>query len=193
VQLTIDIHDDLSGPSYRQGVGTSGGYRPLRAIAACALLTVGVVSNTAHAATQVGTIKVVTLKPLSIVKISDLEFGTMIAGTAAGTVVIDPTTDARTTTGGTTAAGGTPKAAQFLTYGTQNSILQVTRGPLPVLSRAGGGATMNVTQLTLNGPVTRVVNPAGVLDLRVGGTLAVAANQLAGTYSGNFDITVTYF
>jgi hypothetical protein len=32
-----------------------------------------------------------------------------------------------------------------------------------------------------------------VLDLRVGGTLAVAANQLAGTYSGNFDITVTYF
>lgn len=174
-------------------MGTSGGYRPLRAIAACALLTVGVVSSSAHAATQAGTTKAVTLKPLSIVKISDLEFGTMIAGAAAGTVVIDPTTDARTTTGGTTASGGAPKAAQFLTYGTQNSVLQVTRGPLPVLSRAGGGATMNVTQLTLNGPVTRVVNPAGVLDLRVGGTLAVGANQLEGTYSGTFDITVTYF
>lgn len=157
------------------------------------MLTVGVVGSNAHAATQAGTAKAVTLKPLSIVKISDLEFGTMIAGTSAGTVVIDPTTDARTTTGGTTAAGGTPKAAQFLTYGTQNSVLQVTRGPLPVLSRAGGGATMNVTQLTLNGPVTRVVNPAGVMDLRVGGTLAVGANQLEGTYSGNFDITVTYF
>lgn len=152
-----------------------------------------VVVGDAHAATQANTAKTVTLRPLSIVKISDLEFGTLIAGATAGTVVIDPTIDARTTTGGTTAAGGAPKAAQFLTYGTQNSILQVNRGPLPVLNRAGGGATMNVTQLTLNGPVTRVVNPAGVLDLRVGGTLAVGANQLSGAYSGTFTIIVTYF
>lgn len=150
-------------------------------------------TGAAEAATQTASSRAVTLRPLSIVKISDLEFGTMIAGTTSGTVIIDPTTDARTTTGGTIAAGGAPKAAQFLTYGTQNSLLQVTRGPLPVLTRAGGGASMNVTQLTLNGPVTRVVNPAGVLDLRVGGTLAVAANQLAGSYSGNFDIIVTYF
>lgn len=173
-------------------MGINRGYRPFGVIAACAALaSVGTVD--AHAATQAGTAKTVTLRPLSIVKISDLEFGTMVAGATAGTVVIDPTTDARTTTGGTTAAGGTPKAAQFLTYGTQNSVLQVNRGPLPVLTRAGGGATMNVTQLTLNGPVTRVVNPAGVLDLRVGGTLAVGANQLGGAYSGNFNIIVTYF
>jgi Domain of unknown function (DUF4402) len=71
--------------------------------------------------------------------------------------------------------------------------LQVNRGPLPVLNRAGGGATMNVTGLTLNGPVTRFLNAAGVLDLRVGGTLAVGANQLSGSYSGTFQIIVTYF
>lgn len=147
----------------------------------------------AQAATQSGTAKVITLKPLSIVKLRDLDFGRLASGTTAGTVVIDPTTDARSTTGGVLAAGGAPLAAQFYTYATGNQTLQVTRGPLPILNRAGGGASMNVTQLTLNGPVLRVIAAAGLLDLRVGGTLAVAANQMDGTYSGNFDITVTYF
>jgi Domain of unknown function (DUF4402) len=147
----------------------------------------------AQAATQTGTAKAITLKSLSIVKLRDLDFGRLASGTAAGAVVIDPTTDARTTTGGVLPAGGTPQAAQFYTYGTGNLILQVTRGPLPVLNRAGGGATMNVTQLTLNGPTLRVLNTAGLIDLRVGGTLAVGASQLDGSYAGSFDITVTYF
>ena len=162
------------------------------------LLTIGAIgtalagAGAAHAATASATAKVIALRPLSILKMRDLDFGTMISSTVAGTVIIDPDTDARSVTGGVTAAGGTPQAAQFLTYGTQNSILQVNRGPLPVLNRAGGGATMNVTALTLNGPVLRVVSPAGVLDLRVGGTLAVKANQLDGVYSATFDIILTY-
>ncbi len=155
----------------------------------CAL---GVTSG-ARAATQAGTGKAITLRPLSIVKLRDLDFGRLASGPTAGTVVIDPTTDGRTTTGGVLAAGGTPLAAQFYTYATGNQTLQVTRGPLPVLTRGGGGATMAVTQLTLNGPVLRVIGAAGLLDLRVGGTLAVAANQADGVYSGSFDITVTYF
>lgn len=167
-------------------------HRALRLIVyMLAMLSAG--GGSAIAATTAGTVKTVTLKPLSIVKISDLEFGSVIAAASAGTVTIDPTTDARSVSGGLVLAGGSPKAAQFLTYGTQNAILQVTRGSLPVLTRVGGGATMTVTGLTLNGPTLRVVNPAGVLDLRVGGTLAVAANQLDGTYAGNFDIIVTYF
>jgi Domain of unknown function (DUF4402) len=172
-------------------VGTRGKHRFGRILALC-VCTLGT-SAGAQAATQTGTAKAITLKPLSIVKLRDLDFGRLLSGTTAGTAAIDPTTDARSTTGGVTAAGGTPLAAQFYTYATGNQTLQVNRGPLPVLTRAGGGATMNVTQLTLNGPVLRVIGPAGLLDLRVGGTLAVAANQMDGTYSGNFDIIVTYF
>lgn len=174
-------------------MGISGGLFWRRAVAACAVAAAAFAGSGAQAATQAGTAKTIALRPLSIVKLRDLEFGRLISGTTAGTVVINPTTDARTTTGGVTAAGGAPQAAQFYTYGTANLTLQVTRGPLPVLARAGGGATMNVTQLTLNGPTTRFLTAAGLLDLRVGGTLAVAANQLDGTYSGNFNITVTYF
>ncbi len=137
--------------------------------------------------------KAVTLKRLSIVKVLDLEFGNMIAGASPGTVAIDATFSTRTTTGGTTALGGTVNAAQFYTYGGPLQLVIISRGPLPVLARVGGGATMNVTALTLNGPVVRFINAAGLLDLRVGGTLAVGANQMEGDYSGTFTITVTYF
>ena len=124
-----------------------------RAFMACGVLAVGIAGIAAHAGTQASTTKAITLKPLSIVKLRDLDFGRLIAGVSAGTVFIDPNTDTRSTTGGTTAAGGTPQAAQFYTYATANTTLQVNRGPLPILNRSGGGATMNVTGLTLNGPV----------------------------------------
>jgi Domain of unknown function (DUF4402) len=161
--------------------------------ALCAFVLAGLIATPAGAATSAATGNAITLRPLSIVNVTDLDFGIDISGPTAGTVVIDPNTDARSVTGGVVAAGGTPHAAQFYTYGGPLQTLQVNRGPLPVLSRSGGGATMNVTQLTLNGPVTRFLNAAGVLDLRVGGTLAVGANQLSGAYSGTFQIIVTYF
>lgn len=162
----------------------------------CALggmLAAAIASSPAWAAGAPATATAVTLRPLSIVNTEDLDFGTLLRGTAAGTVVLDPTNGSRTVTGGVTLAGGSPNAAQFYTYGGPLQYVQVTRGPLPVLNRVGGGASMNVTQLTLNGPTTRFLNSAGLLDLRVGGTLAVNANQQEGDYAGTFQITVTYF
>lgn len=146
----------------------------------------------ARAATQSGAAKAITLRPLSVVKVKDLEFGSIIPGATAGTVVISAATDARTRTGGVTLAGGTVNAAQFLTYGGPLQFVWIQADALPVLTRAGGGS-MNVTALTLNGPTFRYLNAAGLLDLRVGGTLAVAANQADGVYTGSFNITVDYF
>jgi hypothetical protein len=117
----------------------------------------------------------------------------MLSGGAPGTVTINAYTDARTTTGGVTPVGAGGQAAQFWTYGGPLQFIRVNRGPLPVLDRVGGGASMNVSQLTLNGPVFRFLNTAGLLDLRVGGTLQVGANQMPGLYEGEFTIIVTYF
>lgn len=144
------------------------------------------------AVTTTAKASVITIRKLSLLNLSDLNFATNIAGTTAGTVTIDPDDDSRATTGGTLAAGGAPQAARFLSYGNARTTLQVNRGDLPVLTRVGGGGSMTVTELTLNGPVFRVLDTAGVLDLRVGGTLAVGANQPAGAYTGTFQIIVTY-
>jgi spore coat protein U-like protein len=174
-------------------VGTNRGHGIGR-LSGCAIaLAALALAVPARAAGTTGTANAVTLRPLSILNITELDFGTNVIGTTAGTVVINPTNDARTTTGGAAPAGGTPNAAKFITYGGPLQSVDVNRGPLPVLSRAGGGATINVTQLTLNGPTSRFLSAAGLLDLRVGGTLAIGANQLAGDYSGTFQIIVTYF
>ncbi|CAN5218810.1 hypothetical protein BH09PSE3_BH09PSE3_10100 [soil metagenome] len=156
-------------------------------------LAVLVGAQPAAASVASGKVGVITLRKLSILNLSDLDFATNIAGTSAGTVVIDPNTDSRMNSGGTIAGGGVPQAAKFYTYGGPLQNLQVNRGPLPVLTRVGGGGTMNVTELSLNGPVLRFLNAAGLLDLRVGGTLAVGANQAAGAYTGTFQIIVTYY
>ncbi len=83
--------------------------------------------------------------------------------------------------------------AQFYTLGQAGRIIQITRGALPTLSRAGGGGAMTVSALTLNGATLRLVTATGLIDLRVGGTLQVNASQAPGNYSGSFTINVNYF
>ena len=161
--------------------------------AATALALTMTAAGTAQAADAGANADAAIVQPLQLVNTRDLEFGTMLSSATAGTVVVNPNTDARTTTGGVTATGTNGQAAQFFTYGGPLQFIYVTRGPLPVLQRQGGGGSMNVSQLTLNGPVFRFLSTAGVLDLRVGGTLQVGANQPGGDYEGDFTITVTYF
>lgn len=184
-------------PGYIDGVGAFQ-HRPISRRVACVLATAGcVLAAPAFAAgpkvLTTGKASVITLRKLSLLNLSDLNFATIVAGKTAGTVVINPDNDSRTTTGGTLAAGGVAQAAKFYTYGGARLNLQVNRGALPTLNRVGGGGSMTVTDLTLNGPVLRFLNAAGLLDLRVGGTLAVNANQATGAYTGTFQIIVTYY
>lgn len=135
----------------------------------------------------------VVLQPLELVNVSDLEFGSIITNNNAGTVTISATNDDRTFSGGLIGGTQDGAAARFLTFGGPLQFIFVSRGPLPVLTRDGGTETMNVSGLTLNGPTFRFLDAAGVLDLRIGGTLQVPANQAPGTYRGTFQINVTYF
>lgn len=145
------------------------------------------------AANGSATATVVTVRPLTLVKTDDLNFGSLIPSGSAGTVKIDPTTDARTSTGGVTIAGGAPSAAKFVALGLINIYSNVTLPASITLNRTGGGAAMLVNAITTNGPATRLFAGTSILDVRVGGTLNVAANQQAGDYAGQFAVTVIYF
>ena len=52
------------------------------------------------------------MKPLTLAKIADMDFGNL-AVTANGTAVINPVTDTMTTSGGVFSLGGNPHAAMF--------------------------------------------------------------------------------
>ncbi|MFM9979120.1 MAG: DUF4402 domain-containing protein [Sphingomonadaceae bacterium] len=147
----------------------------------------------AESATQPANGRAVTASSLVVTRVRDLDFGRIAIANTLGRVVINPNTDARTRTGGTTLiGGGTPGAARFAVTGTPRALAQITVGPRPTLVRAGGTETMALAALTLNGARLRRFTAAGTLNVRVGGTLVVAANQAAGDYAGTFTVTVLY-
>ncbi len=163
-----------------------------------ALILVGLTATTtatmtAEAATQTALGRARTVRPITINLTRDLDFGRLIIAATNGRATVNPRTDVRTRTGGVTLApGGTPGAARFVVAGTPSRPVQVTLGPVPTLTRSGGTETMAMTAMSMNGGVNRTLTAAGVLDLRVGGTLAVAANQVPGIYAGSFTVTVDY-
>jgi len=144
--------------------------------------------------------RAVTIGPMSVVKIADLDFGSMIAGTSAGTVTVDTRNGNVSDTGGVTRVGGTTSRAEFIIYGPQNQIVRITVPTAITISRDAGGANMAVDQMSIgnsNRSFGRTVlgrlSREGVVSLTVGARLNVAANQQEGAYSGTFDMTVDYF
>ena len=149
-------------------------------------------ASVAHAQSVTGSASARIDRPVAIAKLRDLDFGTLIAGTAAGVVEVNPNNAARSVTGGTILAGGTVETAIFRVTAAPNTVVQITRNALPVLTHSLGGATMNVVLLTINGTTSAIPSGTGVFDIRIGGRLSVAANQLPGAYSGTFEINANY-
>jgi hypothetical protein len=59
-------------------------------------------------------------------------------------------------------------------------------------SLIGPGASMQVRNFTTDAGANPVLTNAGTLDFDVGGDLVVNANQVGGSYSGSYTVTVIY-
>ena len=131
-------------------------------------------------------------QPLTLQKDYDLDFG-LATVTTAGTIVLDPNSDALTTTGGVVAVGGSPHAANFKGIAPTGNVV-IIRLPkdATTLTRVGGTDTMTVDRWTLDGTTRRNVLSKIAFDFRVGGTLHVNANQADGIYVGTFTVDVQY-
>lgn len=132
------------------------------------------------------------MKPLTLTKLNDMDFG-YLGVTANGTAVINPVTDTLTTSGGVLRLGGTPRAAAFrgAAQGSAVVIIRIPNGAV-TLTRAGGTETIRLDTFTLDGQSKRTMAQAGVFDFKVGATLRPTAGQVDGLYSGTFDVTIQY-
>lgn len=130
--------------------------------------------------------------PLTLTTRSNLDFG-YVAATGAGTVVINPNTSALTTTGLVTSLGGNPRPASFVGAARSSSVVNIRIPKQPItIRRVGGTETMTVRDFTLQGQDKRTLARMEAFSFNVGATLVVAAGQVEGTYSGEFDVTVQY-
>lgn len=153
--------------------------------------------------TEQATARGTVLLPLTLTRVQDLDFGTVLASPLAGSVTIDADSGARSFGGGVTLlAFNTGQRAVFNGVGTDGQQVDVSLTPPAggVLNRVGGGATVTISSMTLDSQGTgtafnrslTINDVNGAFQVGVGGTFAIAANQMNGVYQATFDVTVDY-
>ena len=133
------------------------------------------------------------LIPLTLTKIDDLSFGSVIPSPVSGTVVINAVTGARSVAGGVTEVpSDVGQRAYFGGAGSPNQQVIVTvTAPASLTSVAGD--TLTVLALTLDGPPLRSIHPVDrTFFFGVGGIILVAADQPEGVYTSDYDVTANY-
>ena len=137
------------------------------------------------------------LLPLTLTKVDDLDFGTVVASAVAGNVVIDPDTGARTGSAGVTLVASAPgQRAVFAGAGTSTQVVNLTLTPPVGMVLNSGPNSLVINSLSLDsvaaptGSVT--INASGAFTVGVGGDFAIGGNQPNGLYAADFDLTADY-
>lgn len=138
------------------------------------------------------TASVNVMKPLQLTALRNLQFGTVLLGTFAGTqnVTISPSGRTCGSDAGLTCSG-LFTTAQFRLTGSNNQVALIT-SPTPTVTLTNGtGAAL---PLTLSFPSSLTIdnsgNPGKLFE--VGGTLAFTSTMADGLYTGTIDIQVAY-
>ena len=133
------------------------------------------------------------LIPLTLTKIDDLSFGSVVPSSISGTVVINATTGARTIAGGVTAMpSDVGQRAYFGGAGSPNQLVIVTVTAPAVLTSAASD-TLTVLALTLDGPPVRTIDAVNrTFFFGVGGIILIGADQPEGVYTSDYDVTANY-
>lgn len=167
-----------------------------KTILAAALAAAAVPATAAPvAATTDATGRALILVPLTLTRLQDLGFGSVIPSAVSGTVTIDATTGARSVTGGVTAV---PSAAGQRAYfggaGSPNQqvIVWVTP-PAQLTSTTNPADTIPVLAMPIEGAAIKTIHPVTrSFFFGVGGIIQINANQPEGLYEATFDVTASY-
>ena len=116
-----------------------------------------------------------------------MNFGTVDSSGTSGAI-----TTAGAVSGGVTDFDATGRAAaSFSVTGEANSSYTFNLPATATLDDGGAGDAMTVTLSFASGSSSRTLS-SGAETVAVNGSLAVAANQLAATYTGTYTVTVEY-
>jgi hypothetical protein len=136
---------------------------------------------------------VTIIQAISITRTAHMNFGSVVAGSSLGTVLLPANASpTRTASGGTTLGSATVVSpAIFTIAGEPNNTYDITLPSTPV-TITDGTDNMTVDTFTSSPGGTGTLDGAGQQTLYVGATLNVGAAQPSGIYSGSFSVTVTY-
>jgi len=136
--------------------------------------------------------QVLLIKPLSLVRLDDMDFATL-GVTTGGTATIDPIGGTMAVSGGLIHLAGTPSPARYAGSAVKKTVVNIRIPKQPVLiRRVGGTETLSVSNFTLDGQDKRNLADATYFAFAVGAQITIPANTVPGIYSGDIDVTVQY-
>ena len=134
--------------------------------------------------------KALILIPLTLTKVADLEFGTVIESSAPGSVIVPPDGTLPSVSGGVTAVASAPASrAQFAGAGTPGQLVNIFLAP-PANLKDANGDLLPISMSLESSNIT--INSSHAFFVGVGGTVNVAANQPDGDYTGVFTVLAQY-
>ena len=165
-------------------------YRKFLLAAGLAIAAAAPANAAPVAATQNAGGKALILIPLTLTKVADLEFGTVVESSTSGTVTVPADGSARTFTGGVIpVASPVPARAQFAGAGTPGELVNMFLAPPANLKDAAG----DTLPISMNLEATNItIDSTHAFFVGVGGTITVAANQPDGDYTGVFTVLAQY-
>jgi hypothetical protein len=168
------------------------------ALAAFAAATPAAAQNAAVAASPKATAGARLIKPLTLTRLTNLNFGTIVMGTITGdqTVTISGAGVVSCGASGagltcTNTAQATAAAASYRITGTQGQVVVVSSTPSTLSTTNGGGATLAFTPI-VPGPITLQNSGSAGNDFNVGGSIVINNSTVDGVYTGDVEVQVAY-
>ena len=160
-----------------------------------AALSMGSVAHAADTATADATAEILSSLTLDVQAGTTLDFGQMVLGGSADTVVLDSANSL--TCGGTIVCSGTTGVPTFnITTGTPLKDVTVNLPASTTLVRqlSGGATAQDVIELDTftSSAATVTLDNFGAGSFTVGGTIHVDGDETAGIFDGTFDVSVEY-
>ncbi len=155
------------------------------ALPALALLALAATPTAAGAAQITAAVTANVVKPVQLLKLQDMEFGTLLVGNYAGTRTVVMSRAGALTCGADIICSGAPKQAQFNVQGTNKMVVLIS------VSSAGLVNGANTIPLAADAPASITLTNSGApgINFDVGGTLTVSGTIPGGLYSGTLNVT----
>lgn len=143
------------------------------------------------AASAQATVSVKVVRHVSIANKSNMSFGYLSAGAAAGSVVLQQDGSRNPTGGVILESGGSSTPASFTAEGEPNASFAISL-PAAITMADSAGNVMTVDDFTSSSGNNATFDDNGRHQLSVGARLHVNPNQTLGDYTGSMQISVNY-
>jgi hypothetical protein len=170
------------------------------AFAAVAAASPAAAQNAAVPATPKASAGARLIKPLTLTKLTDLNFGTIVMGSVSGSQTVSVSGAGAVTCGAsgggltcTNTAQATASAASYRVTGTQGQIVVISSSPSNLSTTNGGpgGSTLVLTPI-IPGPLTLQSSGSAGNEFNVGGSITITSSTVDGVYTGEVDVQVAY-